>query len=649
MIRALRKSLLLLPFLPIFLGCDDRETIERTIVQPPPPKSQEMSDDRLEDKKVQFLPELVDRRPLKDWEVNQSDAIIALNVQMVREDQERLLLQLQPTYAELQSIAPEAFGADVILPSVNMVDGKVKQFDDGLFAALETMALRGSVDCIASYPDMFRRWLKQLPADSEAAAFLQVGISLANDGKKGEELEIKNPEAVEKYRRKFAADAAKSKPISFYTWSEDLKNCWHFMNFFETSFPLDSPVLKDLQSVLAKDEELLKEYRSAVAHYSGLSNPSADLSLADLVEIDLSDMAAVNAKAQSIGLKVTLISIFPEATSREAELINKLFPNGLPGGTDLMMELVRRIRSGEVDLTPRPSDSLRPSGWYDYQVYALETLILSEKGEEFNKLLLSRSYKQRMLDAFKAMITKRRETHARTMKTDAMAPAARPLESIQPRLRVEPAPTYYLRTARSYQFLEQHLIKTLGPDCLKKLKGLKQSGQREQSLADELASMKQLFYGLYLVSCDDIGLKPSLGETDEVDQAKAYDSACSWLATIWSDPDMSVDTRVAVPVFFDRINQRTHLWITTGVRLTKLDTRYATPPRIRPAGSSEDWQVVEPNKLKNSLYLVAVDEFAQIELPGIRAISREELREALPSGKTREEVISILEERFSRN
>jgi hypothetical protein len=235
------------------------------------------------------------------------------------------------------------------------------------------------------------------------------------------------------------------------------------------------------------------------------------------------------------------------------------------------------------------------------------------------------------------------------MNTDAMAPAARRLESIQPRLRVEPAPTYYLRTARSYQFIEQHLTKTLGPDCLKKLKGLKQSGQRDQSLADELGSMKQLFYGLYLVSCDDIGLKPSLSQTDEVDQAKAYESASSWLATIWSDPDISVDTRVAVPVFFDRINQRTHLWITTGVRLTKLDTRYETPPRIRPTGSSDDWQVVERNQLKNSLYLIAVDEFAQIELSGIRTISREELREALPSGKTREEVISILEERFSRN
>jgi len=43
----------------------------------------------------------------------------------------------------------------------------------------------------------------------------------------------------------------------------------------------------------------------------------------------------------------------------------------------LMKELVRRIKSGEVDLQPKEG-----SGWYDYQVYALETLLMPEKGEE---------------------------------------------------------------------------------------------------------------------------------------------------------------------------------------------------------------------------------------------------------------------------
>jgi hypothetical protein len=72
-----------------------------------------------------------------------------------------------------------------------------------------------------------------------------------------------------------------------------------------------------------------------------------------------------------------------------------LFPLGLPPNADLMRELVRRIRSGDVDLKPGPQ-----SGWYEYQAYALETLLLPEKGSEHDKLLLTKAYKKRMLEAF---------------------------------------------------------------------------------------------------------------------------------------------------------------------------------------------------------------------------------------------------------
>ena len=47
-----------------------------------------------------------------------------------------------------------------------------------------------------------------------------------------------------------------------------------------------------------------------------------------------------------------------------------------------------------MDLKPR-----KDGGWYDYQVYALETLLLPERGEETNKLMLTKTYKKRMLEA----------------------------------------------------------------------------------------------------------------------------------------------------------------------------------------------------------------------------------------------------------
>ena len=85
-----------------------------------------------------------------------------------------------------------------------------------------------------------------------------------------------------------------------------------------------------------------------------------------------------------------------------------------------MKELVQAIRSGKVDLTPREN-----SGWYDHQVYALETMLLPEVGEEHNKLLLTKPYKKRMLEAFAALITKRRETHVRQLDMPTAAMAAR--------------------------------------------------------------------------------------------------------------------------------------------------------------------------------------------------------------------------------
>src|SRR5262249_22815815 len=186
-----------------------------------------------------------------------------------------------------------------------------------------------------------------------------------------------------------------------------------------------------------------------------------------------------------------------------------LFPLGPPLNVNLMHELVRRIRSGDVDLRPRAD-----SGWYEYQVYALETLLLPEKGDEKDKLQLNKAYKKRMLEAVQALRTQRREAHVRQMDV-AMAPrpAARPPklpDRVRPRLRVEPCPSYFLRTARSYAFLANFLEAAVGKDVLQTLHGLKQAGPRTPDLYADLRSMRELFYGLYLVSSEDIGLKTTL-------------------------------------------------------------------------------------------------------------------------------------------
>jgi hypothetical protein len=113
--------------------------MELTDRRPPPSVDDGLYDDKPGDKVTQFDPELVDRRPLDGWLVNQSSAIISLDVPLVQPDIEADLLVLHPSYRAAMTAA----GARNPLPSVNLIDGKAKQFDDGLCAAIELAQFEG--------------------------------------------------------------------------------------------------------------------------------------------------------------------------------------------------------------------------------------------------------------------------------------------------------------------------------------------------------------------------------------------------------------------------------------------------------------------------------------------------------------------------
>jgi hypothetical protein len=109
-------------------------TVERTDYTPPPPPAADslLADDRIEDKTTTFDPGLVDRRPLEGWLVNASAAVIRLDVPLIKPDFNPEMAVLYPSYAVALAAAKGQ-----VLPSVNLVDGKAKQFDDGLVAALD--------------------------------------------------------------------------------------------------------------------------------------------------------------------------------------------------------------------------------------------------------------------------------------------------------------------------------------------------------------------------------------------------------------------------------------------------------------------------------------------------------------------------------
>ncbi len=576
----------------------------------PPPDADFIPDDKLADKKVEFDPELVDSRPYHDLLINKSAAVIKLDI--LGEHTEILY----PSYAAAVKAAGES-GNEVLL-SINYIDGKAKQIDDGLYAALDLAYYKGMKDVFESHVSLIKRLLEKTKSNLKCEAFFAAGLHYA-----GVEMQVKDSALMKKYRKEFEENEFRSKPASFYTWSDGLKQCFRFLRFFQHIFvDDDAEVAIEIGKALKSDEKLLEDYKKIIAFFDKLTNPHEGKTLLDLIE----DPAFPNVKPD-------VFYLFPYSRNKENNLFESLFPRGVPPGVELMKELIRAIKEGKVSLKPDKN-----SGWYDYQVYALETLLLPSKGEEHNKLLLTQRYKKRMIEAFKAMITTRRETHYRQTRVTILSAAP---QKMTPRLRAEPCPSYYHRQARAYDFLLNFLTSAMGEKVLKEIHGLKEGGEREMTLWDELHWMRDFYYGLYLVSCEDIGLRPKFLDDEEVEAEKCVQLANNWLNVAFEDEDLAVDTRVGIPIAYDPTTDKTHLWINIGVKLLQFEASFATPPSIKDSEDSE-WRELSDDELDKKVWLIPVVQFAEVKVEGHKVFDRDELRAICDKHTSREAIIKAL-------
>lgn len=612
-------------------GCSRDQTIviERTDYQAPTPSSDEvLADDKFESA-PEFDPARIDSRPAEEWTVNLSGAVTTLDVEMLKPDHEANLLKVYPNYQD--AIQNAGFR---VLPSVNLIDGKAKQFDDGLYAALEQHWFQAHADGFTGDLDVYQQLLASVPPDSRAAAFLSMGLELA-----GIDVPTTNVAERAKFKSDFEREELNIKPIGFYAWTSRLQQVYRAGRFFQRDFNLtDTGWMSPILEALRKDADLQAKYRRILSRWARLSNAPARLTMLDLVDLPAdADLAAV---CHDRGLSVPAIAFIPAGTNRESELTRRLFPRGLSPDADIMRELVKAIRSGAVDLTPTAG-----SGWYDHQVYALETLLVPKRGAESNRLLLTANYKRRTLEAFQALMTKRKETHVLRsesgVKTAAEPP---PLKSVTPRLRLEPAPTYYLRMARSYRFLAQAVKEFVNESAVAGIHGLTEQGPRGKTLSSELAEVQQLFYGCHVLSAEDLGMALNLTPEEQTEVAESRAAAEKWLKDISNDPDLAVDTRVIVPVANDLATDTMLSWATIGVRFARLKASYHSegPPRVR-ASDTDEWKALTPDQLGTATYLIPVDEFASVRLPRSHVLTRAEFRAVCDQQKTRDDIVKQLQ------
>ena len=394
----------LLAVIALVSGRSDTIEVEVTDYNKPAPiDGPRFEDDRLEDKNPEFDPELVDSRLLDSWEVNSSAAVISLDCPMMKPDEDANLLTLRPSYADSGKSTRD------FLPSANLIDGANKQFDDGLVAALELATYRGDFSALPAVPELVEVIAERLEPGSPARPFLAAALKLS-----GRDIELTKSgmQWREMYLDDFRLDSSRSKPLGFYNWSEELQTVWKFYRFLQTKLEdrefggegvgqHDVRIARDMAAVLAAVPKFRDDYISVTSFFATLTNPATCLSIDELVGAENKSFIDL---ANELGKRHSAVAFLPPSTSREAELFSTLFPQGLPQGANLMSELIAAVQSGKTDLAPAEQ-----SGWYQHQVYALETLILPSRGLEEQKLLLKKKYKERLVEAFKALITKRKE------------------------------------------------------------------------------------------------------------------------------------------------------------------------------------------------------------------------------------------------
>ena len=449
---------------------------------------------------------------------------------------------------------------DSLLPTLPPTNGgavsaaalllKAKQFDDGLMAAVELAAHHG-LGPFQGKAALLRALAANLAdpfdeAERNAASIVFAAYELGG-------IPVPTPPTLLADARalteQFLGDEGRSKPIGFYPWTPELTAIFRQDRLLQGELPATTAAA--FRRALDRISEGWDSYDRCLRLAGRMTNP---LTMHGLREEG--DHRA----------------FFPPSRTRETVLFDRMFGDRtVPEGFDLMAELIRRIRKGGAN--PVPTDD---AGWYEHQTWSLEPLVIPDRMAESARLDLGKNYRRHLEDLFRGALALARETHAKAMAggRGGYGGPTRPPIWVYPSLTVEPLPSMYRRRAACYRFVRSVLADSFGTDTLCQLHRLMPDGKSEMLLSEELTWMEQLFDGAAATAHRELGM----GSTSESDRASRV--FADWSRKLAADADVSRDTRMMVPVFFDQGRRKIKVWAVLGWRTIAVRVTYRVHPQV---------------------------------------------------------------------
>ncbi|MBY0589476.1 hypothetical protein K2X85_20060 [bacterium] len=610
------------------------ETVEVRVAPEQSPLSGAISDDLLATKLTRPLN--FDESVKSPWkwqenEVNISNSVIKLGLDLVDGEKEPVFTKIFPSAAKVrEAVAGIEKGEASLIPSASMIFAMGREFDSGVLGALDLALVDGKNDAKIGLVDVVEKIFNKLEKTDQVRTFLAAALEIA-----GRKVDVFPEEVVRRniwlnrYRnnRRVA-----SPPVDFYTWNDDLVRAYDVETFLQDEFPKKQWFMAaQLARTLAKEEnaDLLRQYRYILEAFDLIYLPRRVFTIDDLTNFKLvGDESIMDMFRKRAGMHYRIMFL-PPSWRREQIHFAEMLPMGVHAGLDPISELTQRSMIGFISFIP-PSG--RP-GLEQYQAMALDALLAEKPTIESDKVLFTLPYKERLINPFFA-VTKKVVDPNRYMQATTWTPTDE--AKISPKLRIEPMPMFYLRSARAYNYMFRAASAILGPQSIRDVKRIMPNGQRsEKPLFDDLRAIQRLFYGLYMITCEDLGAAPTFESVDDVNREECYKEATDWLAHAFDSPEARNDDRFISPTIDVRASDKKNgdllflTWANLGYQLLKTSSSFVPErgPQIRGTQPGAIWGSPEASKLGESHYLLPILRFKLLELVSRGSLAPKEFRE----------------------